>query len=133
MIEIGRVCVKIAGRDAGLKCVVIDVLDRTFVMIDGQTRRRKANVLHLEPMAEKLGIEKNASHEDVVKAFKSLNVEIAQRKAKKKEPAPKAVRMKKEPAEAVKKAVSKKLDEKVKAAPRKVAAKAEKPIAVVAQ
>ena len=29
MIEVGRVCVKIAGRDAGKKCAVIKVLDDT--------------------------------------------------------------------------------------------------------
>ena len=26
MIEIGRICVKLAGRDAGGECVVVDVL-----------------------------------------------------------------------------------------------------------
>ena len=27
MFDIGRVCMKIAGRDAGKKCVIIDVVD----------------------------------------------------------------------------------------------------------
>jgi len=43
----GRICVKTAGRDAGLKCVIVDVLDDKFVLIDGETRRRKCNILHL--------------------------------------------------------------------------------------
>lgn len=38
-MEIGRVCIKIAGRDAGMKCVVVEQLDNNFVLIDGQTRR----------------------------------------------------------------------------------------------
>lgn len=80
MIEIGRVCVKIAGRDAGMKCVVVDILEKNFVLIDGETRRRKCNVAHLEPLAQKLEIEKGASHEKVVAAFKGLDISIVDRK-----------------------------------------------------
>jgi large subunit ribosomal protein L14e len=72
MMDIGRICVKIAGRDAGKKCVVIDVLDGNFVMIDGETRRRKCNILHLEPLDKTADIKKNASHAEVSKAFASL-------------------------------------------------------------
>ena len=72
MIEVGRVCLKIAGRDAGLRCVVVEVLDKNFVMIDGQTRRRKCNVIHLHPLDETVKVKAKASHEDVVKAFKEL-------------------------------------------------------------
>ena len=80
MIEVGRVCVKIAGRDAGLKCVVVEDLGKSLVLIDGQTRRRKCNIFHLEPLAQKLDISKGASHEQVVKAFKAIDVEIVERK-----------------------------------------------------
>lgn len=80
MIEIGRVCVKIAGRDAGLKCVVVDDLGKSMVLIDGQTRRRKCNVSHLEPLAQKLDISKGASHDKVVSAFKAVDVSIVARK-----------------------------------------------------
>ena len=41
MIEVGRLCVKIAGRDAGKKCVITELIDEKLVMIDGETRRRK--------------------------------------------------------------------------------------------
>ena len=51
MFEIGRLCVKIAGRDAGLKCLVVEVIDDNYVLIDGQTRRRKCNIKHLEPVS----------------------------------------------------------------------------------
>ena len=47
MIEIGRLCVKIAGRDAGKKCVVVDVVNDNTVLIDGETRRRNCNIKHL--------------------------------------------------------------------------------------
>ena len=82
MIEIGRLCVKIAGRDAGLKCVVVDVLGKNIVLIDGETRRRKCNIAHLEPLAQKLPLEKGASHEKVVAAFKEIGVSIVERKPK---------------------------------------------------
>ncbi len=82
MMEIGRVCVKIAGRDAGLKCVIVDVLDKNFVLIDGQTRRRKCNIMHLEPLEQKLDVSKGASHEQVVKAFKAVDVSVVERKAR---------------------------------------------------
>jgi large subunit ribosomal protein L14e len=63
MIEIGRLCVKTAGRDAGLKCIIVDILDDKFVLIDGETRRRKCNILHLEPLKDVIKIKKNASHD----------------------------------------------------------------------
>ena len=28
MIDVGRVCVKTAGRDAGRKCVVVEIVDK---------------------------------------------------------------------------------------------------------
>ena len=83
MIEIGRLCVKIAGRDAGNKCVVVDILDDKFVLIDGATRRRKCNILHLEPLNDVVKIAKNASHDEVSKAFKHLGIDAWHSKPKK--------------------------------------------------
>ncbi|WP_457611716.1 KOW motif-containing protein, partial [Methanocaldococcus sp.] len=34
-IEIGRVCIKTLGREAGNTCVIVDILDKNFVLIDG--------------------------------------------------------------------------------------------------
>ncbi|MEM2740192.1 MAG: 50S ribosomal protein L14e [Candidatus Bathyarchaeia archaeon] len=75
MIEVGRICVKTRGREAGLKCVVIDVIDDNFVLITGPksvtgVRRRRVNVKHLEPTPYKLEVEKGASDEDVAEAWK---------------------------------------------------------------
>jgi len=41
MIEIGRLCVKIAGRDAGLKCVIVDILKDYLIRWDLITKIRK--------------------------------------------------------------------------------------------
>ncbi|NOZ81971.1 MAG: 50S ribosomal protein L14e [Candidatus Micrarchaeota archaeon] len=56
MIEPGRVCVKIAGREAGRCCVVLEVQeDGKFALVHGPgVRKRRCNVLHLEPLAEKI-------------------------------------------------------------------------------
>jgi large subunit ribosomal protein L14e len=76
MMDIGRVCVKTAGRDAGLKCVIVDKLDDNFVMIDGATRRRKCNLRHLEPTQDMLSLKKGAAHADIAKEFKKLGLEV---------------------------------------------------------
>lgn len=74
MIEVGRVVVKIAGRDAGCKAIIIDILDDKYVLIDGETRRRKVNVLHIEPLSNVLKIKKGASHDEVAKALDELGL-----------------------------------------------------------
>jgi large subunit ribosomal protein L14e len=93
---VGRVCVKLAGRDAGKRCVIVDVKENHMVLVDGETRRRLCNVKHLEPLAEKLDIAKGASHADVAAAFKALGVEARETKPKKAAARPKRVRKAKE-------------------------------------
>jgi large subunit ribosomal protein L14e len=73
-IEIGRVCVKVAGREAGRKCVVVDIVDENFVIVTGPksltgVRRRKTNIKHIEPTDKVVSIPKGASDEDVLKAI----------------------------------------------------------------
>ena len=50
-IEKGRVCVKIAGRETGKKCVIVDVIDENFVEIVGkEVKNKRCNIKHLEPV-----------------------------------------------------------------------------------
>lgn len=52
-IEKGRVCVKIAGRETGKKCVIVDVIDENFVEIAGNdVKNKRCNIKHLEPVDE---------------------------------------------------------------------------------
>ncbi len=88
MIEIGRLCIKTAGRDAGLKCVIVDILDDKFVLIDGKTRRRKCNILHLEPLKDVIKIKKKASHEDIKEEFEKLDLKARETKPKEKKERP---------------------------------------------
>lgn len=92
MIEIGKLCIKTAGRDAGKKCTIIEVLDDTFIMIDGETRRKKCNMLHLEELEEKIDIKKGASHADVAAAFKKLGLTARETKPKAKKVRPRRLR-----------------------------------------
>jgi len=89
MFDVGRVCVKLAGRDAGKKCVIVEVLDDKTVLVDGMTRRRKCNKIHLEPLNQTLDISKGASHDVVAKAFKELGLEVLTKKSKPKTEKPK--------------------------------------------
>ena len=82
MFDVGRICVKLAGRDANKVCLVVDVLDENYVMIDGQTRRRKCNIIHLEPLEQKIKISKKASHDVVVKELKKAGIAVSEEKVK---------------------------------------------------
>jgi len=118
LFEIGRLCVKIAGRDASKRCVIVDQKDEHTVLIDGETRRRNCNVLHLEPLQQTLDIKKGASHADVKAAFKKIGVELTETKAKKAAQRPRAAR-------GVKEAVAEQAPKKAKAAAKVAAPKAE--------
>ena len=76
IFEVGRLCLKLAGRDAGNPCVIVEKVDDRFVVIDGATRRRKVNVSHLEPLTETLDIKNKASHDDVKKVFESKRFSV---------------------------------------------------------
>lgn len=82
MTDIGRLYVKIAGREAGKFCTVVDTMDKHFVMVDGQVRRKKCNLAHLEPLEKTLDLKKGASHADVVKAFEKMGIKIVASKPK---------------------------------------------------
>jgi large subunit ribosomal protein L14e len=83
MIEVGRLAMKIAGRDAGKKCVIVDVLDSNYVLVDGETRRRKCNIAHLEPLTQTITLSKNAAHDVVAKEFEKLGFGIWKTKPRK--------------------------------------------------
>jgi len=81
-LEIGQVCVKMAGREAGSICVIVDKIDDNFVLVDGQVRRRKCNVLHLKNLEKSIEIKKNDSSEIIKRELKKLGYEILEKKKK---------------------------------------------------
>jgi len=73
-MEVGRVCVKLTGRETGKKCIVVDVVDKNFVLVTGPksvtgVRRRRTNVDHLEPTTELVELKKGADDDEVEKAL----------------------------------------------------------------
>ncbi|MEM2917838.1 MAG: 50S ribosomal protein L14e, partial [Candidatus Bathyarchaeia archaeon] len=75
-IEVGRICVKIAGREAGRKCIIVDVIDKNFVLVTGPknvngVKRRRVNINHIEPTPEKIDIKRGASDEEILEALKA--------------------------------------------------------------
>jgi large subunit ribosomal protein L14e len=74
VIDIGRICVKLTGREAGKKCLIVDVVDKNFVLITGPkqlngVKRRRVNVSHIEPTERKVSIRRGESDEDLMKAL----------------------------------------------------------------
>jgi large subunit ribosomal protein L14e len=64
------------GREAGHYCVIVDVIDKNYLLIDGlKVRRRRVNYNHVEPMADTIEIKKSAKHEEVEAAIKKAKLE----------------------------------------------------------
>ena len=75
-VEVGRICVKVLGREAGRKCVIVDLADKSFVLITGPkkvtgVRRRRVNANHIEPLQEKIDLKRGATDEEVAEALKA--------------------------------------------------------------
>ena len=83
-LQIGTVCLKIVGREAGKQCVVLKKIlhgksKDTFVMVTGPklltgVKRRRSNVSHLEPTQYILNIKEDATDEEVIEAYKKSNL-----------------------------------------------------------
>ncbi len=79
VFDVGRVCVKTAGRDAGGYCVIVNKVDNDHVLVTGPkpltgVRRRKVNLSHLEPIQEKVKVKADASDKDVLDAYKTADL-----------------------------------------------------------
>ena len=78
-LDVGRVCIKIAGREAGRYAVVLKKMKDNFVLITGpkiltQVKRRRCNVDHLEPTPYLLKIKEEASDAEVMKAYEEAGL-----------------------------------------------------------
>ena len=133
MLDVGRVCLKIAGREAGKYCVVVKKMDESFVMITGpkeltSVKRRRCNISHLEPLIDVIKIKSDAPDNDILKAYQDANLTnklgLEPGKARKVE-AKKAA--KKEPRKEVRKVEAKKEAKKPAKAPKKKTVKKAKP------
>ncbi len=73
-IQIGRIIVKTNGREAGKKAVIVDLINQNYVLVTGpkeltSVRRRKCNVMHLEPTDKLVSVKRDANDDDVSAAI----------------------------------------------------------------
>ena len=84
-LDVGRVCRKIAGREAGKICVIVKKIPKdkgksgSFVLVTGPkqltgVRRKRCNIAHLEPLEFVLDIKEDASDEEVIAAYEKSNL-----------------------------------------------------------
>ena len=90
VLEVGRVCLKIAGREGGKYAVVVKPADtgkgkgkddKSFVFVTGPklltgVKRRKCNIDHLQPTQYKLEISEDATDEQVITAYEKAGLVI---------------------------------------------------------
>lgn len=80
IFEPGRVCVKIAGREAGKHCAVLEVKDANYVVVEGpEVRKRKTNVAHLEPLSEMIDSKGDVKRQLIEK----YNIKLSERRKEK--------------------------------------------------
>ncbi len=86
VLEVGRVCMKIAGREAGKYCVIIKPAgkskdEKSFVFVTGPklltgVKRRKCNIDHLKATEYKLDISENATDDQVIATYEKAGLII---------------------------------------------------------
>lgn len=117
IFEIGRIVLKTAGREAGHFAVVLDKVDDNFVLLTGpksitRIKRRNCNIIHIEPLDEKLDIPAKADDSIVEDAWKKsglikkLKIELPKlRKTSKPKPEKPVKKLKENPVEPKKKEI----------------------------
>jgi large subunit ribosomal protein L14e len=82
-IQIGRVCIKIRGREKKRKCVIVDIIDKNFLLITGPPKisgikRRRVNVKHIQPLQHAIDIQRGMSDDEIEEAIsqQDLTTEI---------------------------------------------------------
>lgn len=123
-LEVGRLCIKTAGREAGRYCVVLKTMDSNFVMITGPriltgVKKRKCNIEHLEPTQYLLKIKEDASDKEVIEAYDKMGL-ISKLNLKKPSPEElKEEKTKKEPEEKEEKTTKSKTEKTTKSKEKK--------------
>lgn len=86
VLEVGRVCLKLAGREAGSYCAVVKPAgkskdEKSFVFVTGPklltgVKRRRSNIEHLQATEYKLEIPEDATDEAVIAAYEKAGLII---------------------------------------------------------
>ena len=76
VLDVGRVCMKIAGRDGNNIAVVIKKIDNNHVLVDGNVRRKRCSIKHLEPLDKVLEIKEEESGDNIRELLKKEGFKI---------------------------------------------------------
>ncbi len=76
MLSLGRLCVKTCGRDAMQFCVIVEEIDEKYVLIDGNTRRKKVNKAHIEPLNKVFDIKKGSDTKTILELFEKEEIQV---------------------------------------------------------
>ena len=81
-LDIGQVCIKTAGKEAGKMCVIVDTQKDSFVLIDGQVKRKRCNIMHLEAIDKKIKIKPKTSTEIIKKELEVIGIKTKEKRSK---------------------------------------------------
>ncbi len=78
-MNVGTVCMKVSGREAGAICCIVKPVDKAFVMVTGPKlvtgiKRRRCNIAHLEPVGMFLDIKEDSSDDEIMEAYKKAGI-----------------------------------------------------------
>src|SRR3989344_2644875 len=88
MLDVGRVCMKIAGRDGNNIAVVIKKIDNNHVLVDGNVRRKRCSIKHLEPLDKVLEIKEEETGDNIRELLKKEGFKIIKTKKGTERPVP---------------------------------------------
>ena len=76
-LEVGSVCIKTSGREKGKRCIVVDLMDKNFILVTGPpkltgVKRRRVNIKHLQTTDEKINIKKGSTDDEVANALTKI-------------------------------------------------------------
>lgn len=78
-LQTGRVCMKVAGREAGGFCVYLKGAGSSFALVTGPkiltgVKRRNSNIAHLEPTQYMVDVSEDATDEQVAAALEKAGL-----------------------------------------------------------
>ena len=76
-LEVGSVCIKTSGREKGKRCIVVDLMDKNFILVTGPpkltgVKRRRVNIKHLQMTDEKVNVKKGSTDDEVANALTKI-------------------------------------------------------------
>ena len=79
VLEPGRVCIKLVGKEKGKYCVVLKKIDKNFVEITGPksltgVKHRRCNLIHLKPTQYIIEIKEGATDEEIIAAYEKAGL-----------------------------------------------------------